>query len=161
MNAIELLKQQHQEVSSLFEQYEGEEDTEARRQLFIEIADDLSAHSTIEEKIFYPGVKVKGTAKILEQSLEDHLEVKRLIAGLLDLRPTEADFDRQMKVLKDNVERHVEEEENELFPIVQKNFSAKELSDMGQRMEHMFEELAEEEPHKDVPAQTDAPARID
>ena len=160
MNAVDLLKKQHKEVESLFEKYENEDDIEGKRQLFIQIADDLSAHSAIEEKIFYPGVKDPQTESILKESVEEHFTVKKLIADLLDLEPADADFDRKMKALKEDVLHHVEEEEGELFPIVKKTFSKDELSTMGERMEQMYDELAEEEPRKEIPSQLDEPAHI-
>ena len=160
MNALDLLKQQHKEVASLFEKYAAEDDIEGKRQLFIQIADELSAHSAIEEKIFYPGVKTAQTESILKESVEEHFTVKKLIADLLDLEPADADFDRKMKALREDVFKHVEEEEGELFPLVQKSFSKDQLSAMGDRMERMYDELAEEEPRKDIPSQLDEPAQI-
>lgn len=161
MDALDLLKQQHAEAKALFEKYEGEDDPAARRQLFVELADALSAHTTIEERIFYPGVKIPPTESILERSVEEHLGVKRSIAKLLDLDPSGEPFDAEMKALHQEVSTHLEEEEGELFPLVRNNFTDGELALMGDRMEALFEQLSEEEPRNDVREQLDRPASLD
>jgi hypothetical protein len=153
MNAITLLKQQHDEVEKLFEQFEKAQ-TEDRRQLFVRIADNLSAHALIEERIFYPAAYVGELKDLLHEAVEEHLSVKRLIADLLDLGAGEASFEAKMKVLKEQVEHHVEEEESELFEKVRASFSAQELESLGDQMEQLFEQLREATPSREVPAQT-------
>lgn len=156
MNAIDLLKEQHRQVEKLFKQYHSLEKAPAgqKSKVFGEIADALAAHATVEEKIFYPGVKAAQTEEVLRASLEEHLAVKRLIADMLDLRPTDQTFDAKMKVLEEQVTRHVEEEEKELFPKV-RMMTEQHLDELGQRMEELFEELKEGEPRSNVPGETD------
>src|SRR5689334_6390135 len=122
MNAIKMLKQQHREVEALFEQLEKARTSAQRQKVFDQIADALAAHATIEERHFYPSVKKKDTQDILLESTEEHLAIKRVIADLLDCEPSDERFEAKAKVLKDEVEHHVEEEEGELFPKVQKLF---------------------------------------
>src|SRR5205814_6742902 len=116
---------------------------EAKRELFEKIADDLAVHATIEEKHFYPATKAARTQELLEEAVEEHLSVKRIIADLLEMDPAEGQFDAKIAVLKEQVEHHVEEEEGELFPKVQKLLSEDELEDLGVVMEDMAEELKE------------------
>src|SRR5918911_920855 len=72
---LELLKDQHKEVDELFARLErGEGDRQA---LFTELADKLAAHAAAEEKVFYPSVMTKDTAELLQESVEEHLSVKR------------------------------------------------------------------------------------
>jgi hypothetical protein len=93
--------------------------------------------------------------------VEEHLAVKRLLTDLMEAGVEDAQFEAKMTVLKEQVEHHVEEEEKELFPKVRKACSKEELEDLGQRMETLAEELlAEGEPSKNVPGQTDSPAPI-
>src|SRR4051794_19560366 len=122
MNALDLLKKQHREVEALFEKYEkaGEKDFDMKEDLFVQIADNLSAHASIEERFFYPSVKSEDTEDILRESLEEHLSAKRIIADLLELEPQNEQFDAKMKVLQEEIEHHVEEEEGDLFPKVKK-----------------------------------------
>ncbi|MFL5343914.1 MAG: hemerythrin domain-containing protein [Hyalangium sp.] len=162
MNALELLKEQHEEVSKLFKKFErlGDGSITERRELFIMIADRLSAHATIEEQYFYPSIKTDKSEDLLLEAAEEHLAVKRLIADLLDLEPTDETFDAKMKVLMENVEHHVEEEEDKLFKMVRKTLNEDQLLALGIQMKAEFDELMEAEPRNEVPMQTDTAAPI-
>jgi hemerythrin-like domain-containing protein len=160
MDAIKLLKDQHDEVEDLFKQYEKSEDSAIKRELFVKIADNLSAHATIEEKLFYPAVYVGEMQELLHEAVEEHLGAKRIIADLLEMSVQDENFDAKMKVLKEQIEHHIEEEEGELFPKVRKSFAKEELEALGTEMEAMFEELEKGEPRKEVPAQTDEAAPL-
>jgi len=139
MNAIQLLKSQHAEVKRLFQQFERAQDEEDKRSVFEQIADDLVAHSEIEEKLFYPAVCVDNLQEELEEAVEEHLSIKRLIRDLLELNAADESFRTKMKALREQVEHHVEEEEGELFPKIKNNFEASELEILGAEMETMFE----------------------
>ncbi len=163
MNAIELLKQQHREVAELFEEFggAGEKAEKTRERICRQISDQLAIHATIEEKLFYPESKQANTEEILRESVEEHLSMKRILADLMEAGPGDAQFDAKMKVLKEQVEHHVEEEEKELFPKVRKDLSREELDDLGSRMQQMAEDLEEQgEPSAQIPGQTDAPSQI-
>jgi hemerythrin-like domain-containing protein len=154
MEATKLLRKQHEEVKRLFAQYEDAGPRSEKNGLFEKIADALAAHSTVEEKLFYPSVYVGPLKSQLEEAVEEHLAAKRIIADLLKMAPEDKQFDAKMAVLKEAIEHHVEEEEGELFPKVEKNFESGELAVMGEQMETMFEELVREEPRRSVPGET-------
>ena len=160
MDALKLLKKQHAEVRALFGQYGKADEDAAKQELFEQVADALAAHSEIEEKIFYPSVYVGPLKSLLEEAVREHLAAKRTIAALLDLEPTDEEFDAKMKLLQEEIEHHVEEEEGSLFPQVEKNFDSAELETMGNQMEEMFDRLQEEEPRLKVPSETDHPAPL-
>ena len=120
MNAIDLLKSQHREVEKLFAELEKAKDSRQKQKLFGELADSLAGHATIEEHQFYPAVRAKRTEDILLESLEEHLGIKRVLADLLKIDANDKTFDAKLKVLKEQVEHHVGEEEKELFPKVKK-----------------------------------------
>ena len=163
MNAIDLLEQQHREVEELFEEFEdaGEGALKTKGRLCKEISDALAVHAEIEEKLFYPESKQENTEEILRESVEGHLAMKRIVADLIESEPSDQQFDAKMKVLKEQVEHHVEEEEKDLFPKVRKDLSKEELEDLGDRMRSLADELeAAGEPSKNVPGQTDAPADV-
>src|SRR5687768_12693556 len=119
MNAIELLESQHREVEKLFEMIEAA-DGEKKMELLGELADTLAAHATIEEKIFYPRTLAARTEELLREAVEEHLSVKRVLADLLETSEGDENLDARIKVLKEQVEHHVEEEEGELFPKVKR-----------------------------------------
>ena len=161
MNAIELLEQQHRDVEKLFKKIEKAEAGEKER-LFDELADNLAVHAAIEEQHFYPTTKDARTEELLQEAVEEHLAVKRIIADLLEMEPDDAQFDAKIKVLKEQVEHHVEEEEKELFPKVKKVHSKDELEDLGILMEQTARELKERgAPRMQVPAETGAAAPLD
>lgn len=157
MNAIDLLIEQHDEVDELFEMIEKTDDADKKTGLFVELADKLAAHATIEEKIFYPAVMAaqSSTEEILLESVEEHLAIKRVLSDLLELEASDPQFDAKISVMKEQVEHHArEEEEGELFPKVKKVFGSDELEAMGQQMEAMFAELLQSNPRLDVPGET-------
>ena len=160
MNAIDLLEKQHEEAKELMKALE-EAEVEEKEELFEKLADALATHAAIEERHFYPATKDDRTEELLEEAVEEHLSVKRLIADLLDMSPSEAQFDAKVKVLREQVEHHIEEEEGELFPKVKKAHSSQELDDLGSLMEQTAEELLESEPRRQVPLETGAAAPID
>lgn len=161
MNALELLKQQHREVSDLFEEFEGEGDRRAKERICHQISDALAVHATIEEQIFYPEAKQENTEELLREAVEEHLSVKKLIAEIMGSQPDDPQYDAKLQVLEEQVEHHVEEEEKELFPLVKKNCSKEELSDMGERMQQLAEELQSRgSPSSEIPGQTDHPSPI-
>ncbi|HVG58942.1 MAG TPA: hemerythrin domain-containing protein [Hyalangium sp.] len=162
MNALDLLKQQHEEVSKLFKQFEKLEEggTAERRELFVMIADRLSAHATIEEQFFYPSIKTEKTEDLVREAVEEHLAVKRIIADLLEMEPADENYSAKMKVLQENVEHHVEEEEKELFKLVRKVLDEDQLLALGVQMMAEYEELMQSEPRNEVPMQTDTAAPV-
>jgi hemerythrin superfamily protein len=161
MNAIELLKQQHREVEKLFKGIEKAGPDE-KEKLFDELADALAVHAAIEEQHFYPATKDARTEELLQEAVEEHLSVKRIIADLLEMEPDDAQFDAKITVLQEQVDHHVEEEEGELFPKVQKLHSKDELEDLGVLMEQTAEELKEQgAPRMEVPKETGTAAPLD
>jgi iron-sulfur cluster repair protein YtfE (RIC family) len=160
MDAIELLKQQHQEVKDLFEQIEEADEPEEKAELLQDLADNFAAHGTIEERIFYPAAYAESTRELLEEAVEEHLSAKRVLADLLAMKPGDENFDAKVKVLKEQVEHHVEEEEGELFPKVRTQFDADYLESMGDKMEELFDQLMSDSPSENIPAETKKAAPI-
>jgi hemerythrin superfamily protein len=134
MNAIELLKQQHQKVKHALEQMsEGEGNASAARTL----ANELVAHMVIEEHIFYPRMKELMGDELYEESFEEHAVARFELARLL--QSSGAGMKTRATVLKELIAHHVEEEEKEMFPKVQKKVDAAELDRLGVKMLAAFE----------------------
>jgi hemerythrin superfamily protein len=160
MSAIDMLESQHREVEDLFEEFE-EAKGKKKLAIFQQIADKLAVHAAIEEKHFYPAAKSKDTEDMLTEAAEEHLSVKRLIADLLALDTVDETFDAKIKVLQEQVEHHVEEEEDELFPKVQKMLDDTALEALEQEMTATQEQLLSEgNPRDQVPGETDQAAPI-
>ena len=160
MDATRLLKTQHKEVKDLFKKYKEGENIERKRKLCAEIADNLAAHAEIEEKIFYPAAYVGDMKKLLKEAVEEHLAAKRTIADLLEMNAEDENFDAKMKVLQDQIDHHIEEEEGQLFKKVRATLDKRELDSLGTEMERMFKELLQREPRSNVPAETDHAAPL-
>lgn len=155
MNAIELLKSQHRAVERLFAQIEKAKTADAKQKLFVEIADSLAVHATVEEHQFYPTVRAKRTEDILLEALEEHVGIKRVLADLLATDAKNPTFDAKIKVLTEQVEHHVKEEESDLFPKVKKILGAEELQALGQNMEAEQIEIEEKgQPRRAIPGET-------
>jgi hemerythrin superfamily protein len=159
-DAISLLAEQHRQVLELFDDYEsyGREagaTSERKMKLFNAIADALAAHSEIEERIFYPTVMADRTAEELRQAVEEHLEVKRLIADLLVLKPDHEQFDSKVRAMRKLFELHRQEEESTLFDAV-RELDAEALHALGEMMKTAFDNMMKEEPRKKVPSETSA-----
>jgi len=156
-DAIEMLKEQHREVETLFKTFEelGENAAKRKQAVFEKIADALAMHATIEEKHFYPAVKAKRTEDILLEALEEHLGIKRVIADLLKIDSSDETFDAKVKVLKEQVEHHVEEEESDLFPKAKKVLGKPELTAIAATMQETMKRLmAKGDARKAVPGET-------
>jgi hypothetical protein len=155
ISALELLRSQHQEVDDLIEQIENSDESDEKSELFRELADKIAAHATIEEKLFYPSAMADQTRELLVEATEEHLSVKRLLADMLDLEVDDEHFDGKLTVLKEQFRHHAHDaEESELFPLVETVLSEDELLALGNELLVMYEELIEQEPRKQVPAQT-------
>lgn len=137
MNAFELLKKDHQTVSGIFDELEAG-DAATRQQMFPRLKQELDIHAQIEETIFYPALKAHPeTRELVAEAYDEHAEVKKLLAGL-EQGLSAADGDawlEQLTDLRDSVEHHVEEEENELFPNAEKALGAEQIDALGTRMQ--------------------------
>ena len=151
LNAVELLMSQHREVEKLFKEIEKSEDPEDKQALFDDLADKLAIHAKIEEQFFYPAVHEKKTEEMVLEAFVEHTSIKRLLADLLEADAGDAKFDAQIKVLKEQIEHHVEEEEGQLFPAAKKLLSREEMAAIAQEMMAVETELEDTEPRHDIP----------
>jgi hemerythrin-like domain-containing protein len=135
MKAFDLLKADHRKVEELFTQLESA--SGARKlSVFNQIKTELELHTQLEEKIFYPALEEpEETHDLVLEAYEEHAMVKKLLRELSRARTANEEWQSKTKVLQENVEHHVEEEENELFPKADQALSDEELDELGQRME--------------------------
>jgi hypothetical protein len=142
-NAIELLKHDHREVESLFAEFEAESSDERKIELGRTICMELMVHTQIEEELFYPAAKQslsdeEGQDLIAEAAVE-HGSLKQLIAEIDGSSPGDEMFDARFTVLKEYVQHHVKEEENELMPEVER--TDVDLEALGAQLAERKEEL--------------------
>lgn len=161
MDAIDLLVSQHRSMEGLCRQVLDTKDDEERLSLFRRAGDELTTHIASEEEVFYPAVKAARTQDILLESLEEHLSLKRLLADLLALEPSEQTFEAKFKVLREQMEHHHKEEEEHLFPKVLRLMAPADRETLGEEMLDLQERMAEEgRPRCTVLGQTDQAAPL-
>jgi hemerythrin-like domain-containing protein len=138
MNAIELLKADHEKVSEIFEKLEDttESDEKTRTELFTKLKQELDLHAHIEETIFYPVLKkAEETRDITMEGIQEHHVVKVLLGELNSMKAGSEVWTAKLKVLKENVEHHVEEEEDDMFKSARQVLSKERLEELGAQME--------------------------
>jgi len=134
MDAFSLLKADHRKVEDLFQRLEAARGN-AKLRVFEQIKTELELHTHIEEKIFYPALeKPEQTHDLTLEAYEEHAVVKNLLKELSRARTATEEWEAQAKVLQENVEHHVEEEENELFKKADAALSEEDIEGLGERM---------------------------
>jgi iron-sulfur cluster repair protein YtfE (RIC family) len=137
MKATDLLTKQHEKVKGIFAKLEAQKGDAAA--LLAELADDLAAHMAIEQDIFYPQV-LAAKPDLIAESFEEHAVAELALKRLVATDPGDATFVAKVTTLKELIEHHVEEEQDELFPAVEKAFSAEALVTLGGEMKTAFDE---------------------
>ncbi len=137
MDALQLLKRDHDKVKKLLT--EGEATTEraekTRTELLATIKQELTVHEDIEETIFYPALKEHPKAKdIVLEAYEEHNVVDTVMGELEATDVADERWAAKFKVMKENIEHHIEEEEGEMFKQARSVFEAEELRELGERM---------------------------
>ena len=139
MNALKLLKQDHQRVRKLFDEYDeaGDGSSKRKREIAETIFRELELHRKLEEEIFYPAVNARGNQEVRDlvvENLEEHQEVGSLIEELRELNPGDADYQESFAQLVESVQEHIEAEETEMFPEAEKRLRD-QLDEIGSQME--------------------------
>ena len=137
MNAITMLQEDHDKMRNLLDELEGttERGLKIRAELFSTIKGELTVHEIIEEEIFYPELKAHPKAKdIVLEGYQEHHVVDLVMKELEDCPVDDESWGAKAKVMKENVEHHMEEEEGEMFKQARSVFDRDELEDLGERM---------------------------
>jgi hypothetical protein len=111
--------------------------------------------------VFYPAIMAKQTNDKLQESVEEHLAIKRVLADLVTMKLDTEGFKAKLSVLKEQVAHHAhKEEEKKLFPIVKDLLSADQRAALGNEVLVAFEEALAAKPHLLVPTETDKAAPL-
>ena len=146
-NAITMLEDDHNKMRGLLDQLESttERGVKTREELFATIKGELTLHETIEEEIFYPALKSHPKAEdIVLEGYEEHHVVDLVMGELEDLPVDDESWGAKAKVMKENVEHHMEEEEGEMFKQARAVFDRQELEELGQKMAVRKEQAGKE-----------------
>lgn len=135
MDPFELLKADHKKVAQLFDKLEAASG-KAKLDVFKKIKSELELHTHIEETIFYPALKTpEETHDLTLEAYEEHKVVKRLLSELTAATSANEEWKAKATVLRENVEHHVDEEENELFDKADDALSDEQIESLGEQME--------------------------
>ena len=137
MDALELLEDDHTKVKKLMEEIERttERGVKTREELFTKLRGELEVHEAIEEEIFYPALKEHPKAKdLVLEAYEEHNVVDMVMKEIEGVAYDDETWGAKLTVMKENVEHHIEEEEDEMFKQARQVFSKEELTDLGERM---------------------------
>lgn len=140
MNALELIKSDHERMKDLFEEALDAREPQDRVEMLHTIRTEMMAHEQMEEEVFYPALRAHGEAtQAALDSLEEHQVVNLLLDDLLDLPEESDEWHTRLKELQEAAEQHMAEEESTLFAKAREVFSAEELEQLGARMEETRE----------------------
>ncbi|MGI8704783.1 MAG: hemerythrin domain-containing protein [Sphingomicrobium sp.] len=151
-DAIALLKEDHRKVEDLFEKFEQASGDGRKEKLAREICRELIVHAKIEEEIFYPACAGKIEAELLKEAYVEHDAAKLLIAEIDAGEPSDEFYDSKVKVLKEEIEHHVEEEEKRMEGMFsQARKAGLDMDSLGEELASRKAELMKETESGDLP----------
>lgn len=153
LDAIALLKKDHRAVEDLFADFEKAGGDGRKQKLAEKICLELSVHAQIEEEIFYPACKGKVDEDLLKEAYVEHDGAKVLIAEILGGEPSDEFYDSKVKVLSEEIEHHVEEEEKRMEGLfAQARKAGLDMDSLGEQLASRKAELTEEFEASGIPA---------
>jgi hypothetical protein len=142
MDATHILTNDHRTVEKLFETYEKQSGSERKRAIAEQICTELKIHTMIEEEIFYPALEGKIDEDLLREAYVEHDGAKQLVNEIMDGSPDETFYDAKIKVLQEQIEHHVDEEEKQRGNMFQQARAAEvDLEALGEQMLARKQEL--------------------
>lgn len=145
-DAIELLEQDHREVQELFDEFsELEGDDKRRGEIAGRICRALEVHAEIEEQIFYPRAReATKDDDLIDEAIVEHASVKHLIGEIEAMKVGDDLYDAKVRVLEEMVKRHIQEEEEELFPELVSAKIKMDTKEVGRELAERKQELMAE-----------------
>jgi hypothetical protein len=137
MDALRLLKQDHVKVKEMLSELEGttERAAKTREAVFSQLKDELEVHEAIEEEFLYPALKNHPETRDLAlEAFEEHHVVDEVMGEMLHLPVSDETWTAKFTVMKENLEHHIEEEEQDMFEKARRALGDDELADLGDRM---------------------------
>jgi hemerythrin-like domain-containing protein len=136
INAVQLLIDDHNTVKGLFQEFQSASDPGEKRRIAGQVMIELEVHTAIEEEIFYPAMREQGDAEdkeLVAEAYEEHASAKELIEQLRGMTPDDPQFTTLFQELQQEVEHHVQEEEDEMLPRAREELISR-LDALGEEM---------------------------
>ena len=142
MDAVAMLKADHRKVEELFEKFEGATAAGQKQRLAEQICMELKIHTILEEEIFYPACEGKVEEDLLSEAYVEHDSAKVLIGQIEESEPAAEFYDAKVKVLSEEIEHHVKEEEARMEGLfAQARKAGLDMDALGEQMAARKEEL--------------------
>ena len=146
-DAIVMLKEDHKEIRALFREFRTSSTTKARKGKIVEkLIELLTVHTYIENEVMYPRVRalLPDLEEDVLESYEEHHVADLLVMELVPMTWKDERFEAKATVLIENVEHHIQEEEDDWFPKVREGLSRTQLREIGEELA----EAKERAPHR-------------
>jgi hemerythrin superfamily protein len=144
-DALALLVADHEKVRTLFKQFEELSDraTVSKKKIADQICKELTIHAEVEEAIFYPAVRdLLQETEVLDEAVVEHSGAKNLIEQIKEMQPGDDLYDAKVKVLSEQINHHVKEEEGDMFTRIRKGKKNIDLMSLGEEMAVFREECS-------------------
>ncbi len=156
MDAIQFILKDHRAIERLFKELERADRTDGASSAIRGLVRELSTHAVIEEQYVYPALRRAGEDARVLDALEEHHAAKLMLAELEAMRASHPRFGSKLRVLAENVRRHVAEEESELLPVLERSLDDERRRELGAVLDRA-KRAAPTRPH---PAAPDTPPGI-
>jgi hemerythrin superfamily protein len=131
---IQMLKADHRELEQFFVELEKGSDR-VKNRVYTELETELQNHLKLEGELFYPTIKGKiKDSSHADERIKEHNEVQKMLAETTKMKPSDQEWTTKVMAIKKAFQHHVKEEEEKLFPEVQKAMKPDQLSQLGQKM---------------------------
>jgi len=143
MSIRDLIRMDHAKVNTLFVEVQGTNDPQKLQEYFGQIYKDLTAHSEAEEQIVYPAVR--SYYADTQELYDEQAEMKQMLEEIKSMNPSNIDdFKAKVQQLMSAVLKHVQEEENDMFPKIRDNFSDEQQKQMATQFKEAKSRLQQE-----------------
>jgi hemerythrin-like domain-containing protein len=146
MNALMLLKNDHSALRNLLNRFDRvvNMDSVKRSELLDQIRRELYIHFKVEEQIFYPALKALNGGHLVFQAIKEHRDIDDLLTQISRLKPNDRSFDEKLETLLEEVDQHIEDEEEEIFRFAESNCLEQQLEELGDQIEERKRYLDQE-----------------
>ena len=144
MDGIEALEKDHARIRSLFSNIESTDDPQEVDDNFEKLSNILTIHAEAEEQVLYPEASnCEGTTELIAQGHQEHDKGDQMVLAIKSISPNESEFKEKVRELQEFMLKHLDEEENELFPRVRQCMSDKKLDQLATEIKKTKADVAD------------------
>jgi len=120
-------------LNTLFDKWSTTTDATEKQSLANQIIKEIKVHSNVEETIVYAEYRTKITNgdHAADKSIHEHQEIKNTLSELENKQANDSEYDTKFRKMFANLNEHIQEEEKEFFPQLEKAFTIQRLEELG------------------------------